>query len=102
MVMGLKQDAQVENGDKVADGDVSDDGVTEDDGDEPWFSMRMIKEEKYETRRPLSQSLIIKLVERSIGYQFLLRRLIALWRIQHQFNLIDLSNDYYIVKFSQK
>lgn len=37
-----------------------------------------------------------------MGYHFLLHRLQALWRCQSQFTLIDLTNDFYIAKFSNK
>lgn len=36
------------------------------------------------------------------GVQFLLRRLQAMWKIQHPFALIDLSNDWFIVRFSNR
>lgn len=47
-------------------------------------------------------SLIVKLVGRTIGYQFLLRRLQTMGRVQHPFSLIDLSNDYFFVRFTSK
>lgn len=47
-------------------------------------------------------SLIIKLMGKSVGYRFLFRKLQAMWRIQNSFTLINLSNDYYIVRFSNK
>lgn len=39
---------------------------------------------------------------RTIGYQFLLGRLQAMWRTQHDFACIDLCNDFFIARFSNK
>lgn len=75
------------------DGEISHDNIVEEE-DGPWFSMGMTKLEKHEARRPWRMSVIIKLVGRSIGYQFLLRRLQTMWRVQGPFALIDLSNDF--------
>lgn len=85
------------------DGIVSDDDYElEEEVNGPWFSMGMMKEEKIEARKPWHLSLLIKLVEQSIGYQFLPRRLQAIWRSQQEFSLIDLCNDFFIVCFSSK
>lgn len=62
----------------------------------------MTREEKIEARKPWHLSMIIKLVGRSIRYQFLLRRLQSMWKTQLAFMLIDLSNDYFIVRFTKK
>lgn len=37
-----------------------------------------------------------------IGYQFLLKKLQAMQRIQHEFDLIDLNNDFFIVRLTNK
>lgn len=75
------RECEKEEGDKKDvddDGDVSDDDVVEDGGDGMWLGMGMTRKEKIETRRPLRNSLITKLVERSIGYQYLYRRIQAM------------------------
>lgn len=55
------------------DGEVSDDDAIEEEEDGPWFSMGMSREKKLKTRKPRKWSLIIKLVGRGVGYQFLYR-----------------------------
>lgn len=85
-------------GDIILDNDYE----SEEEEDGPWFSMGMTKEEKREARKPWRLSLIIELGGRKIGYQFLLRRLQALWKRQHEFALIDLCNDFFIARFSHK
>lgn len=62
----------------------------------------MTKEEKIEARRPWKLSVIIKLVGRSIGYPFLLKKIQIVWKIQQKLSLIDLSNDFFIVKFTSE
>lgn len=101
-VMGINQDTQMEEKDLESKGEILVDDTLKKDDAGPWFSMGMSKEEKYEARKPWRTSLVIKQVTRTIGYQFLLRRLHSLWRIQHSFTLIDLNNDYFIARFSNK
>lgn len=62
----------------------------------------MTKEEKSEARKPWCLSPIIKLVGHNIGCQFLILRLQSMWRTQHAFTLIDLSNDFFISCFTNK
>lgn len=52
--------------------DVSDDDIAEKVEDSSFFSMGMSKHEKVEAMRPWKTALIIKLVRRKIGYQYLL------------------------------
>lgn len=62
--------------------------------------IRLSKEEKIYLRSPWRQTLIVKLWGRSIGYNYLLRRIKALWHPKSYFELVALDNDYFIVKFS--
>lgn len=62
--------------------------------------MGMTREEKYEARKPWQLSLIIKHVGRSIGYQYLLRKLQVMWKIQHHFLFMCQSNDCFIARFT--
>lgn len=84
------------------DGNVYEDNEFEEEEEGPWFSMGTTKKEKMEARKPWGLSLIIKLVWRSIGYKFLLRPLQSMWRTQHIFTLIGLSNDFFIALFTNK
>lgn len=93
-VMGMDSDIFMEGGDLDLEGDISeDDEFDEEQG--PWFSMSMKREEASEARKAWRLSLIIKLVGRFMGYQFL-GRSPSLWRPQHTITLIDLSNDFFI------
>lgn len=101
-VMGMGADVVMEDEDADLYGDASDDDEIYEDDDGPWISLGMTKEEKIEAMKPWRLSLIIKLVGRKIGYQFLLRHLQSLWKPQQTFSLIDLCNDYFIARFSNK
>ncbi|KAE8661411.1 hypothetical protein F3Y22_tig00113725pilonHSYRG00161 [Hibiscus syriacus] len=47
----------------------------------------------------LKQVIIIRLLGKKIGYKALKNRIYALWKPIGNFNLIDLDNDYFLVKF---
>lgn len=80
-MMGLDSDTIMEGEDLDLEGNISeDDDEYEKGGEGPWFSMGMTKKEKIEAIKQCRLSLIIELVGRAIGYQFLLRRLQAPWR----------------------
>ncbi|XP_031131947.1 uncharacterized protein LOC116033335 [Ipomoea triloba] len=49
---------------------------------------------------PWIQSLIIKLWGKTVGYNYLLRKLKSMWRINAHFDLVTLENDYFLVRFS--
>lgn len=102
MVMGLDRVVMMEGTEKDMFDDASDEGEVDEDDEGPWISLGMSKEEKIHARKPWRLSLIIKLVGRRIGYQFLLCRLQAMWKPKYTFNLIDLCNDYFIARFSNQ
>lgn len=67
-------DRKKDNADAFADldmGEVLDDDLIEENIDGSWFGIGMTREEKNEARRPWRNSLIVKLVGRSISYHFL-------------------------------
>src|SRR3954463_13819301 len=96
---GKDDDLQEEVDDE---GNTSDDDLVEEGDGVSWFGMGMTKMEKIEVRRPWRNSLIVKLVGRSVGYQFLLKRTQAMCKTQGEPTLIDLSNNLFIVKLMKK
>lgn len=60
------------------EGNTSNNDVVEERDNETWFGMRMTKEEKFEPRKQWRNSLTIKLVERTVGYQYLWKRVQAM------------------------
>ncbi|XP_038687586.1 uncharacterized protein LOC119986972 [Tripterygium wilfordii] len=64
--------------------------------------IRVSKKEKRRLRSPWRQTLIIKILGRSIGYNFLLRKINNLWRPKAFMELVAIGNDYFLVKFASK
>lgn len=50
--------------------------------------------------KSMANAVIIKPLGRSIGYRTLEGRLKSLWNLQGDFKLVDLDNDYFIVKLN--
>lgn len=85
---------------KEKDEPVSDDDEaeqTEDDEDCP--TITLTKKEKACLRQPWRRTLIIKVWGRSVGYNYLLKRLQMIWKPKASMDLIGLSNGYFLVKF---
>ncbi|KAI7985655.1 hypothetical protein LOK49_LG14G00767 [Camellia lanceoleosa] len=51
-------------------------------------------------RQPWNNSLILRLLGKSIGYQMLCTKVRNQWTLQDEFNAIDLGNNYFFFKFS--
>lgn len=81
-------------------GVASDDDMVEKENSDPRFSMGMTSSEKIEARKPSQSNLIIKLIGRRIGYHYLSKKIQVTWKPQSIFTLIDLTNDFFIVKFT--
>ncbi|WMV51868.1 hypothetical protein MTR67_045253 [Solanum verrucosum] len=56
--------------------------------------------DKHRLYMPRKQSLIIKLIGKKIGNSYLQNILQALWQLTEKINLIDLSEDYYLIKLT--
>ncbi|MBA0829530.1 hypothetical protein Goarm_014133 [Gossypium armourianum] len=48
----------------------------------------------------VEQTLVVKLLGRLIGYKAILNRIQVLWKPVKSFQVIDIDNDYFLVKFS--
>ncbi|XP_073015397.1 uncharacterized protein [Primulina eburnea] len=82
------------------DGLISDDDFYgEDEEEEGCPVIKLSKEEKNRLRAPWRQTLIVKVLGRSIGYNYLLRRIKTLWKPKSLIDLVALENDYFIVRF---
>lgn len=84
------------------EGAVSDDDIIEECKGATCLSLGMTKAKKIEARRTWWNSLIIKLIGRSIWYHFPWRRIQTMWRTQSEPLLIDLGNDFFIVKLGSR
>lgn len=79
------------------DGIISADDLMEDEEDGPWFLMGITRNEKKEAMKTKCHH---QIMGRKIGYQFLLKNLHSMWRIQNQIALIYLSNEFFIIRFT--
>ncbi|XP_061342544.1 uncharacterized protein LOC133288747, partial [Gastrolobium bilobum] len=52
--------------------------------------------------RPWRQAVIVKLLGKKVGVRFLLNRLLRIWNISSTYEFIDLENDYFLFRFSNK
>lgn len=62
-------------------------------------SIKVSAAEKKRLSRPWKNAKIVKLLGRSIGYNILLRKLQSLWQPKGQMTVVDLGEDFYLVKF---
>ncbi|XP_031091112.1 uncharacterized protein LOC115996110 [Ipomoea triloba] len=89
------QAGQEEEQDEVFD-DKCPDAV---EGTERCPVIKLSKEEKKALHRPLKLALIIKVLGRKVGYNYLLSRIKALWRPKSRMDLVALENEYFVVRF---
>ena len=82
--------------------DFASDDDEEDEEEEDCPVIRLFMEEKKRIREPWRQTLIIKVLGRRVSYTFLLKRLQIIWKIQGDLNLVDLGNDFFLARFSNK
>lgn len=101
-VMGSKGRVRMDEDGSMDMREIFDDDEIEKSNDRTWFGIGMTWEEKIKAHHPWCNSLIIKLVGRSIGYHYLWRCLQEMWRTQGEPLLIDLGFDYFIVKLSRR
>nr|XP_033514387.1 uncharacterized protein LOC117279048 isoform X1 [Nicotiana tomentosiformis] len=66
------------------------------------LSVPITLEDKQRIYHPWKYSLIIKLQGRRILHQILKQKIQDLWKISEKFPLIDLGNDYFIVKLQKE
>ncbi|XVF80636.1 hypothetical protein PTKIN_Ptkin15bG0090000 [Pterospermum kingtungense] len=84
-----------------------DEGLVSDDDEEVNIkeeeeecpTIRLTKEEKIRLRQLWCQTLIGKVLRRSVGYNTLLRRIMALWRPKLKIEMVAIENDYFLIKF---
>ena len=48
---------------------------------------------------PWKDSLLVKLMDKSIGYHTMKDRLTRIWKLSSGFDIMAISNDYYMIKF---
>ncbi|XVF38986.1 hypothetical protein REPUB_Repub20aG0150000 [Reevesia pubescens] len=78
----------------------SDDDFMEDIIEEPCILLS--KAEKQRIRSLWRNTLIVKLLGRSIGYNYLCNRVKKMWPLVGDFQAVDIENGFYCFKFSNE
>lgn len=80
------------------EGAIFDNDLIEEGDGAMWFGIGLTCEEMIKAQRPWCNRIIVKMISRSVGYHYLLRHIQTMWHIQIEPMLIDLDNDFFIVK----
>nr|CCA66008.1 hypothetical protein [Beta vulgaris subsp. vulgaris] len=99
--LGLQSNPLYVN-DSIEDEEISDDDIPLecDSEDESCPTIYLTKEEKRRIRHPWRNSLIIKLFDRRLSYDILVRRLKYKWNLKGDIALTDVGHAYYVVRFN--
>ncbi|XVF04451.1 hypothetical protein REPUB_Repub05bG0084100 [Reevesia pubescens] len=62
----------------------------------------LTKDEKERIRRPWKNTLIVKLLGRSISYTYLSNKVKQLWSLKGGFDIVDLENGFYCIRFQMR
>ena len=66
------------------------------------MEVKLSKEEISHIRAPWSKALIVKVFGRSVGYDYLTFKLNDLWKLVARMDCVDLSKDFFLIKFSDE
>ncbi|KAL0015066.1 hypothetical protein SO802_002135 [Lithocarpus litseifolius] len=69
---------------------------------EGFAAVKISKELKQHIRAPWSKALIIKVYGRTVGFNYLSSKILALWKPKGKIDCVDLGFDFFLVKFSMK
>nr|POE68955.1 hypothetical protein CFP56_69614 [Quercus suber] len=69
---------------------------------EGMVAVSLSKEEKVKIREPWGNAIIVKTFGRKVGFLFLSTKLRSMWRPSGRMDIIDLGNDFFLVKFELK
>ena len=77
--------------------------VTDDEADEDRpgeATIRLTRDRKGKIQAAWKDALIVKVFGKTIGYHFLISRLISFWKPVGKMDCIDLGNDFFLIRFS--
>ncbi|CAN1176737.1 hypothetical protein LINPERHAP2_LOCUS32704 [Linum perenne] len=63
-------------------------------------SLSLSREFKEKLCKPWSNSVVVRLLGKSVGYSFLCHRLHAIWKPMGNIHIVDLDKNYFMVKFA--
>ena len=71
-----------------------------EDEDPACLTILLTAAEKRMLRDPWRKALIVRMLDKGIGYGQLKRRLKTKWALKGDFSLIDIGCDYYVTRFT--
>ena len=80
----------------------SDDEVSTAELREGLVAVKLSRETKLRIREPWSKAIIVKLVGRTVGFNFLQNKLNQLWKPTGRLDCVDLGNDFFLARFYSK
>ena len=69
---------------------------------EGFAAVKISKEFKNRIRAPWSDTLIVKVFGRIVGFTYLHSKLMALWKPAGRMDCVDLGCDFFLIRFSLK
>ncbi|KAL8151674.1 hypothetical protein V2J09_021482 [Rumex salicifolius] len=78
------------------------DDITPEDQDPDCPTIVLSAEEKERIRKPWKDAIIIKVLDKQLGYMYLRRKLQQKWSPKGPFLMSDTGNDFYVVKFANQ
>ncbi|WJX35274.1 hypothetical protein P8452_23289 [Trifolium repens] len=105
MIEGRNDDEEEEDEEEGEEGEAEGEGMKVEErvlGGYECPEFIFSKQEEKRLYRPWRRGVVVKLLGRRIGYKALETRLKQMWVRKGVINIIDLSNDYYLVAFSHE
>ncbi|XVF69877.1 hypothetical protein PTKIN_Ptkin11bG0116100 [Pterospermum kingtungense] len=94
---GEKEDSfHLDDADFISD----DEEMNKDEEEEDCLKIKLSREENARLRRPWRQTLIVKVLGCTVGYNYLIRRIKVLWHLKSNLELVAIDDDYFLAKFS--
>lgn len=77
-------------------------GIEDDNLDPLCPVIPVTSKERRNLCKPWRKAIIIKLLGRTVGYRYLYARLPKIWKLTSNFEMIDLQNNFFVVRFVEK
>ncbi|GMP22714.1 hypothetical protein CsSME_00000612 [Camellia sinensis var. sinensis] len=68
----------------------------------PWPRLSVPPDELVKLRAPWCKVLIVKVLGRTVGVSLLTQRMKQVWRLQQHFDMVDVREGYYLIRFACK
>lgn len=72
------------------------------ENDASCLTILLTAEEKRKIRKPWKNAIIIKVLDQTVGFNYLRRSLMQKWKPKGEFAMIDVGNEYYVIRFTNE